>query len=69
MKVLGIILLLIGLIGTILFGVQAMNNSEAFNFLGIDIAVSSANWTPVIISGILALIGVVILSVRKRKVA
>ncbi|WP_319592341.1 transglycosylase [uncultured Draconibacterium sp.] len=69
MKLLGIILLLIGLIGTILFGVQAMNNSEAFNFLGIDIAVSSANWTPVIISGILALIGVVILSVRKRKVA
>ena len=69
MKVLGTILLVVGLVATVVFGVQAMNNSEAFSFLGMDVAVSSANWTPVIISGIVAILGVVILLVRKSKTA
>ena len=67
MKALGIILLLIGLIGTVVFGIQALNNSESFSFLGIDVAVSSANWTPVIISGVVALIGIIVLAVRGKK--
>lgn len=69
MKALGIILLLIGLVGTIVFGVQALNNSETFNFLGLDVALSSANWTPVIISGVVTILGVIILSVRKKSIA
>lgn len=67
MKALGIILLLIGLVGTVVFGIQALNNSESFSFLGIDVAVSSANWTPVIISGVVALIGIIVLAVRGKK--
>ncbi|QIA09319.1 transglycosylase [Draconibacterium halophilum] len=69
MKALGFILLLIGLVGAVVFGIQAMNNSETFSFLGLDVALSSANWTPVIISGVLAVLGVIILSVNKKKVA
>ena len=46
MKVAGIILLIIGIIGTLLFGIQALSNSESFSFLGLDFAVSSANWMP-----------------------
>lgn len=68
MKALGTILLLLGLAGTIFFGIQALNNSETFSFLGVDVAISSANWTPVIISGVFAILGVIILTVRKRKV-
>ena len=68
MKALGIILLLLGLAGTIFFGIQALNNSETFSFLGVDVALSSANWTPVIISGVFAILGVIILIVRKREV-
>ena len=68
MKALGTILLLLGLGGTIFFGIQALNNSETFSFLGVDVALSSANWTPVIISGVFAILGVIILTVRKRKV-
>ncbi|WP_319482157.1 transglycosylase [uncultured Draconibacterium sp.] len=68
MKALGTILLLLGLAGTIFFGIQALNNSETFSFLGVDVALSSANWTPVIISGVFAILGVIILTVRKRKV-
>tara|TARA_R110000868_G_scaffold347577_5_gene608600 strand:+ start:529 stop:729 length:201 start_codon:yes stop_codon:yes gene_type:complete len=65
MKVFGIILLIIGLIGTLLFGFQAIQDSESINLFGIDIAVSKANWTPLIISGIILLIGLV-MTLRKK---
>ncbi len=66
MKAVGIILLIIGLIGTLIFGAQAMQDSESFSLLGIDIAVSKANWAPVIISGVVLLIGL-ILTFRNKK--
>lgn len=67
MKTLGILLLIIGLVGTVIFGIQAANNSETFSFLGLDVAVSDANWTPVIVSAVLAVIGVVVLLVKPKK--
>ena len=66
MKIAGIILTAIGIIGLIIFGIQAINDSESFSILGMDIAVSTANWTPVIISGVLTLIGVVVLATAKK---
>ncbi|MCK9452331.1 MAG: hypothetical protein M0Q90_11625 [Bacteroidales bacterium] len=66
MKILGVILLVLGLIGGIVFGIQAAGNSETFNFLGLEIAVSSANWTPVIVSSLVALIGAIILMVKPK---
>lgn len=66
MKVAGIVLFILGLAGVIIFGLQAMNNSESFSFLGIDVAVSSANWTPVIVSGVVLLIGFVMSVARKK---
>jgi sorbitol-specific phosphotransferase system component IIC len=66
MKTAGIILLVLGIIGTLVFGIQAINDSETFSFLGINVAVSSANWTPVIISVILLIVGLVIM-MRSRK--
>mgnify|MGYP006887920313 FL=1 len=60
-KTIGIIITLIGLVGTILFGYQAIQDSETFSFLGIDIGVSTANWTPVIISVILLIIGIIVM--------
>ena len=67
MKTLGIILLLVGLAGAVIFGIQAINNSEAFSVLGLDVAVSDANWTPVIVSGVVAIIGIIVLAVRGKK--
>lgn len=67
MKVLGTILTLIGIIGMAWFGIQAANNSESFSFLGIDVAVSNANWTPVIVSGVVTVIGILILVLKKGK--
>ncbi|AEV33945.1 hypothetical protein Oweho_2990 [Owenweeksia hongkongensis DSM 17368] len=64
MKILGGILTVVGLITSIIFGIQAINDSESFNFLGLDIAISSANWTPLIISLAVLIIGLVM--VRKK---
>ncbi len=61
MKTAGIVLLILGIIGTVVFGVQALRQTESFNFLGVEIGVSSANWTPVIISAIVLVIGIVML--------
>lgn len=66
MKVLGNLLLIIGAIGCIIFGIQAAQDSESFSFLGMDVAVSSADWTPLIVSGVVLVIGIIILAVRKR---
>jgi len=67
MKVFGTVLTLVGLIGAIVFGIQAANNSETFSLLGLDVAVSQANWTPVIVSGVIAVIGILILLLKKGK--
>lgn len=66
MKIISIILVIAGIIGLVFFGIQALNNSESFSFLGIDVAVSDANWTPVIISAALLVVGV-FLSVSRKK--
>lgn len=65
MKNAGIFLSILGGLGLIIFGIQAMEDSETFSLLGVDIAVSSANWTPVIISGVVLVIGLV-MAVRKK---
>ena len=65
MKTAGIVLIVIGIIGTVLFGIQALNQSESFSLFGLDIAVSSANWTPVIISVVVLVVGIVLVNIRK----
>lgn len=60
-KTIGIVLAIVGLVGTIIFGLQAIQDSETFSFLGIDIGVSTANWTPVIISVIILIVGVIVM--------
>lgn len=67
MKIAGIVLLIIGIIGTIVFGIKALDQSESFEVLGADVAVSTGNWTPVIISGVVAIIGIILMSVGKNK--
>lgn len=66
MKIVGIILLILGIVGLVVFGIQAMNDSETFSLLGLDIAVSKANWTPVIVSAVVAVIGGIITGSAKK---
>ena len=69
MKTAGIILLIIGIAGTVIFGIQAIQQTETFSFLGIDIGVSDANWTPIIISAIILVIGIVMMSTARKSAA
>jgi len=69
MRILGIVLLILGIVGTLVFGIQAIQDSEAFSFLGIDIGVSSANWTPVIVSAVILVVGIVLMNLNKRAAA
>lgn len=66
MKFFGILLIIVGIIGTVFYGIQALEDSETVKFPGANIAVSTADWTPVIISGVLLFVGLVIV-VLKRK--
>jgi hypothetical protein len=66
MRTAGIVLLIIGIVGTLVFGIQAFQDTETFSFLGIDIGVSSANWTPVIISGVILVAGIVLTSMSRK---
>ena len=67
MKAAGIILTILGLIGSVVFGIQAMNESESFSVFGAEVAVSKADWTPLIISGVVLVVGIIILAARKKK--
>lgn len=49
-----------GLIGVIIFGYQYLNESESFELLGADIAVSTGDFVPILISLVVLVIGLVI---------
>lgn len=68
MRIAGIVLLVIGIVGTITFGIQAIQQSDSVSFLGIDIVASTANWTPVIISVAILVIGIVMMSSARQRV-
>ncbi|MFO7756169.1 MAG: hypothetical protein R6V34_09315 [Bacteroidales bacterium] len=67
MRIAGIVLLIIGIVGTIVFGIRALNQSESFEVLGADVAVSTGNWTPVIVSGVVLIIGVILMAASRKK--
>ena len=68
MKKIGIALLIIGLIGLVYFGHEAIQASESFDILGVDVAVSNANWNPVIYSGIVTVVGIILVICKVNKV-
>lgn len=67
MRKIGLLIVLVGLVGLIYFGYNAMQASESFNILGVDVAVSNADWTPVIFSGVVFVVGFILALVGKKK--
>ncbi len=59
-KGIGIILTVIGLAGTIITGMQAADDSDSFSIFGADVVVSQANYTPLIVSVVVLVIGVIL---------
>ena len=66
MKTAGIVLLVIGIVGLLIFGIQALQDTETFSFLGMEIGISGANWTPVIVSAVIFVVGLVLMSSGKK---
>ena len=56
-QTIGAILSIAGLIGIIIFGYQYMQDSESFSLFGADIAVSTGDVVPIVISVIVFVIG------------
>ncbi len=66
MKLVSNVLIILGIVGVVVFGIQAINQSESFNFLGMKVAVSKADWTPTIASAVVLVVGVILGLVRKK---
>lgn len=59
-QTLGGILSVAGLIGIIFFGYQYMADTESFQVFGADVAVSTGDVVPIVISAIVLIVGLVI---------
>ncbi len=59
-QTIGGILSVAGLIGIIFFGYQYMADTESFQLLGTDVAVSTGDVVPIVISAIVLIVGLVI---------
>lgn len=69
MRTIGYILLIIGAVASVIFGIQVLNQSEGFEFLGIKVGVSSANWAPLIVSLVVLVVGIVLLTSRRKSLS
>lgn len=59
-QTIGIIMSICGLIGVIFFGYQYLDDSESFEMMGADIAVSTGDYVPILISLVILIVGLVI---------
>lgn len=63
-KTIGSILSIGGLIGLIYFGYQYFQDSESFSVLGADVAVSTGDYVPIIISAAVLIIGILVIRMK-----
>lgn len=66
-EALGGLLSVLGLFGVLVFGYQYLQDSATFNVFGAELAVTTGDITPVLISGFVLLVGSVIW-IRKSSV-
>ncbi len=65
-RIIGLVCSIGGLIALIYTFINYLNDSESFSFLGADVVVSSGSITPVIVSAVVMIIGIIILSTSKK---
>jgi len=59
-KTIGGLLSIGGLIGVIFYTYQYIQNSESFSALGADVAISTGNWVPILISALVMVVGILL---------
>lgn len=65
-KTIGIVLTTGGLVSTVITGIQVMQESDSFSFFGLDVVVSKANYTPLIVSVAVLVVGIVLWANSRR---
>jgi len=65
-ETIGRILTIGGVLGVVYYGYQYFQDSESFEAFGADVAVSTGNYTPIIISAVVMLAGIVITKFNVR---
>jgi nitrate reductase gamma subunit len=66
-KTIGTILIIGGIISLIITTINFINESESFNFLGLEVTVSQGSFMPMIISGIVLIAGLILLASSKGR--
>lgn len=64
-RIIGIVLFIVGIVATLIFGIQAYQETESISILGADITLSQADWTPLIISVVVAVVGIILIVSQK----
>ncbi len=55
-----------GLLGVIYFGYQYIQDSESFEAFGADVAISTGNYVPIIISAVVLVAGIIVTKFNKK---
>lgn len=66
MRAVGIILAVLGGIALIVTGINYANQTDKFNFLGLNVTVSQGNIAPLIVAGVVFLIGIIFTATARR---
>lgn len=66
-KLLGTILFIAGLVASLIYGWEVYQNTESVNILGSKLTLSQADWTPLIISLVVLVAGIILVVSGKSK--
>jgi len=66
MKTSGIILTIIGAVGLIISGINYAEQTDKFSFLGAEITISEGSIIPLVITGIIFLIGLIMVLSKRN---
>lgn len=66
-KIIGIIIFIAGLVASLIFGLQAYQDTESVKLFGARVTVSQADWTPLIISLAVTVIGIILIVSQNPK--
>lgn len=64
-RIIGMVLFIAGLVASLIFGLQAYQDTESVRFLGRKITISQADWTPLIISLVVTVAGILLIVTHK----
>ena len=66
-RIAGIVLFIAGLVASLIFGIDAYQNTESVKLFGNKLTLSQADWTPLIISLVVTVVGIILIVSHQPK--